>query len=124
MPTFPRMARRIRHVLLSLFLSSGIAMAADTVPLPDTISPEAKAVIAFLQSAGLKQLKGPAPDDLAGWAALHAAQETALEAPNKAVLDKLGATMTEGVIGGVPVLDIRPKGWTDDGRVIGGKRSR
>lgn len=113
-----RMAQAIRFVLLSLLLSSVIAMAADTVPLPDTISPEAKAVIEFLQSAGLKQLKGPAPDDIAGWKALHDAQEKALEAPNKAVLDQLGATVTDAVIGGVPVLDIRPKGWTDDGRVI------
>lgn len=113
-----RMAQAIRFVLLSLLLSSVIAMAADTVPLPDTISPKAKAVIEFLQSAGLKQLKGPAPDDIAGWKALHDAQEKALEAPNKAVLDQLGATVTDAVIGGVPVLDIRPKGWTDDGRVI------
>lgn len=113
-----RMAQAIRFVLLSLLLSSVTAMAADTVPLPDTISPEAKAVIEFLQSAGLKQLKGPAPDDIAGWKALHDAQEKALEAPNKAVLDQLGATVTDAVIGGVPVLDIRPKGWTDDGRVI------
>ena len=113
-----RMARRIRTVLLSVVMSSGAAMAADTVPLPGTISPEAKAVIEFLQSAGLKHLKGPATDDLAGWTALHAAQEKALEAPNKAVLDQLGATVTDAVIGGVPVLDIRPKGWADDGRVI------
>lgn len=113
-----RMAQAIRFVLLSLLLSSVTAMAADTVPLPDTISPKAKAVIEFLQSAGLKQLKGPAPDDIAGWKALHDAQEKALEAPNKAVLDQLGATVTDAVIGGVPVLDIRPKGWTDDGRVI------
>jgi acetyl esterase/lipase len=113
-----RMAQAIRFVLLSLLLSSVTAMAADTVPLPATISPEAKAVIEFLQSAGLKQLKGPAPDDIAGWKALHDAQEKALEAPNKAVLDQLGATVTDAVIGGVPVLDIRPKGWTDDGRVI------
>ena len=39
------MARRIRTVLLSVVMSSGAAMAADTVPLPGTISPEAKAVI-------------------------------------------------------------------------------
>jgi monoterpene epsilon-lactone hydrolase len=113
-----RMAQAIRFVLLSLLLSSVTAMAADTVPLPATISPEAKSVIEFLQSAGLKQLKGPAPDDIAGWKALHDAQEKALEAPNKAVLNQLGATVTDAVIGGVPVLDIRPKGWTDDGRVI------
>ena len=118
MPTFARMTRRIRNVLLSLLLCSSAVMAADMLPLPDTISPEAKAVIEFLQSAGLKQLKGPAPDDLAGWKALHDAQEKALEAPNKTVLEQLGATVTEAAIGGVPVLDIRPKGWVDDGRVI------
>lgn len=118
MPTIARMTRRIRHVMISLLLFAGAAMAADTLPLPDTISPEAKAVIEFLQSAGLKQLKGPAPDDLAGWKELHDAQENALEAPNKAVLDQIGATVIESMIGGVPVLDIRPKGWTDNGRVI------
>ena len=117
MPTFARM-HRIRNVLLLLLLSSGAAMAADSLPLPNTISPQAKAVIEFLQSAGLKQLKGPAPDDIAGWKALHDAQETALESPNKAVLDQLGASVSDAVIGGVPVLDIRPKGWTDDGRII------
>lgn len=93
-------------------------MAAETLPLPDTISPQAKAVIDFLQSAGLKQLKAPAPDDLAGWKALHAAQEKALEEPNRLVLDQLGSTITEDAIGGVPVLDIRPRAWTDNGKVI------
>lgn len=113
-----RMTRSIPTVLLSVLMSAGAAMAAETVPLPDTISPQAKAVIEFLQSAGLKQLKGPAPDDLAGWKALHDAQEKALEGPNKAVLEQFGATVTDAVIGGVPVIDIRPKGWTDDGRLI------
>lgn len=94
-------------------------MADSTIiPLPSTISPEAKAVIEFLQQAGLKQLKAPAPDDLAGWKSLHDAQEKALEEPNRAVLAQTGATVTEDRFGGIPVLDIRPRGWTDDGRVI------
>lgn len=113
------MPRRVRTIpiLLSLLLA-GPAMAADTVLLPTTISPEAKAVVEFLQSAGLKQLKAPAPDDVAGWKALHAEQEKALEEPNRQVLDKLGATVTADTIAKVPVLDIRPKGWRDDGRLI------
>lgn len=115
----PLIARTISTVsLLSCLCHAGLAMAADTVPLPDTISPQAKAVVEFLQSAGLKQLKAPAPDDVAGWKALHDAQERALEEPNRVVLDRLGATITEDTIGGVPVLDIRPRGWTDDGKVI------
>ncbi len=118
MPNSARMTRRICHVLLSIIVSSGVAMAADTLPLPDTISPQAKTVIEFLQSSGLKQLNGPAPDDRAGWKTLHDAQEKALEGPNKAVLDQLGATLRGGIIDSVPVLDIRPKGWADDGRLI------
>lgn len=118
MTIIARTARAVSLILLSLLLSSGAAMAADTVPLPSTISPQAKAVIEFLESAGLKQLEGPAPDDLAGWKALHDAQEKALEEPNRLVLDHLGATLKDDTIGGVPVLDIRPRGWSDNGRVI------
>ena len=115
----PLIARTISTVsLLSCLVIAGPAMAADTVPLPATISPRAKAVIEFLQSAGLKTLAAPAPDDLAGWKTLHDAQDKALEEPNRQVLEQLGATVTEDSIGGVPVLDIRPKGWRDDGRVI------
>lgn len=112
-------ARTISTVsLLSCLLTAGSTMAADSVPLPGTISAQAKAVIEFLQSAGLKQLVAPSPDDPAAWKALHDAQEKALEEPNRQVLAQLGASVTEDSIGGVPVLDIRPKGWSDDGRII------
>lgn len=89
-----------------------------TVPLPDTISPQAKALIEFLKGAGLKLLKAPAPNDLAGWQVLHDSQERALEEPNRVVLEQTGGTVTAGEIGGVPILDVRPKGWTDDARVV------
>lgn len=118
MPIIARTSRTVRHALFSLLVMAGAAMAADTVPLPDTISPQARAVIEFLESAGLKQLKAPPPDDLAGWKTLHDAQEKALEEPNRVVLDQLGATLKDDTIAGIPVLDIRPKGWSDDGRVI------
>lgn len=112
---------RFAFSLLSLAAVSQGSLAAGTaapVPLPDTISPEARAVIEFLRSAGLKQLKAPAPDDLAAWKSLHEAQEKALEEPNRVVLEQTGATVTPDTVGGVPVLEITPKGWTDDGRAI------
>ncbi len=113
-----RLHRFTALLLLALVAAPAQSVANPPVPLPGTISPQAKAVIEFLEGTGFKDIKGPAPDDLAGWKALHDAQETALEAPNKAVLDQLGASVTSGVIGGVPVLDIRPKGWRDDGRLV------
>ncbi|WP_421694980.1 alpha/beta hydrolase [Aestuariivirga sp.] len=107
--------------LLSFAAFTGGGLAAEStapVPLPGTISPEARAVIEFLSNAGLKQLIGPAPTDLAGWKALHAAQEKALEEPNRIVLEQTGATLADDVIGGVPVLDVRPEGWTENGRAL------
>lgn len=119
MTIFTTAGRTVRHALISLVLTAGAAMAADPVPLPDTISPQARAVIEFLESAGLKQLKAPDPADLSGWKALHEAQEKLLEEPNRQVLGQLGASITEWRVNDViPVLDIRPKGWRDDGRVI------
>jgi len=118
MPIFARTRKAVRHVLFSLLTTTGAAMASDAIPFPTTISPEAKAVVEFLESAGLKQIMAPAPGDIAGWKALHAAQEKALEVPNRVVLAKTGGTVGNDTIGGVPVLDIRPDGWTDDGRVI------
>lgn len=109
-------ARTSTAVLLCL--TPGAAMAGDAVPFPSTISPEARAVVEFLEKAGLKQIVAPAPGDVAGWKALHDAQEKALEEPNRVVLAQTGGSVTEDTIGGVPVLDIRPRGWTDDGRVV------
>lgn len=118
MPLLTRTTRRLFSAAVAMLLAVRTAMATDSVPLPATISPEAKAVIELLQAAGLKQLTAPAPDDLAAWKRLHEAQEKALEQPNRQVLDHLGASVVPDTIGGVPVLDIRPQGWRDDGRVI------
>jgi epsilon-lactone hydrolase len=118
MSTFAGMTRVIHLCLVSFLFTSGAAMAADTVPLSGTISPQARGVIEFLQTLGFKQIKAPAAEDLAGWKALHDANEKALEEPNRMVLGQLGATLKDDTINGVRVLDIRPKGWRDDGRVI------
>lgn len=110
--------RATRAALFTVLISAGAAMASDMVPLPSTISPAARDVITFLESTGLKQLKAPAPGDLASWKALHDEQERALAEPNRLVLEETGVTVSDATIGGVPVLAITPKGWTDDGRVV------
>ena len=72
-------------------------MAGDeAVPLPATISPEAKAVIRIPRKHRLQAAEGPgALMTSHGWKALHDAQEKALEEPNRAVLSQTGATVTE-----------------------------
>lgn len=86
--------------------------------VPTTLSSEAQAI---LRSAGQSQvwkLRVPAPTDLDGWRALRAKQEAAAEPGVQKAIERNKVTVTATTLGGVPVLDIRPAGWQDDGKVI------
>jgi len=59
----------------------------------------------------------PAPDDIDGWKQAYEAQERgALEKGVDKAVERLLVTVTEKTIGGVPVLEITPKGWVEDGK--------
>jgi monoterpene epsilon-lactone hydrolase len=60
----------------------------------------------------------PAVDDLDAWKALQALIEAAFRPLNQQVVEKLEPELREDSISGIPVLDIRPKGWNDDGRLL------
>lgn len=86
-------------------------------PVPDTISPEARALLAGL--ADPATYPGfPDARDLEGWRAVRANEATRTEPKVEAVLKQYEPSVTARDFGGVPVLDIKPKGWSDDPRVI------
>ncbi len=59
----------------------------------------------------------PAPDDIDGWKQAYEAQERgALEKGVDKAVERLLVTVTEKTLGGVPVLEITPKGWVEDGK--------
>jgi len=59
-----------------------------------------------------------APDDLTGWAREQAKTEKSLAGVSKVVPKMLGVSVTERKIAGVPVLEVTPAGWRDDGRLL------
>jgi len=86
------------------------------VNVPETVSKEAQEFLRTLRDPALMPAF-PDAGDLAGWKKVQAFAEagTATSAPR---LKRYEHTVGETSLGGVPVLDVRPKNWTDNGKVL------
>ena len=90
---------------------------AQDFSIPKTISPEAQTALAgFSRAAATVPL--PAADDLDGWKAVQQKIEQKRAAANAEVVKKYQPEITPRKLGGVPVLDIKPKGWQESGEVL------
>jgi epsilon-lactone hydrolase len=87
------------------------------VSVPDTVSPEWQARFRNLSDPSC-QPAWPAPDDLDGWRVLQQAREAARMPAADAAVARFQPTVEATQIGGVSVLDIKPRDWHDDGNVL------
>ncbi|MBI1325787.1 alpha/beta hydrolase fold domain-containing protein [bacterium] len=83
----------------------------------DTVSPEWREYFAALADPEAEPAR-PAPADHAGWAALHADFGNQRKEMCDRAVERTGVKLTPMKLGGVPVLEIVPKDWTDDGKVL------
>jgi monoterpene epsilon-lactone hydrolase len=85
--------------------------------IPETVSDEAKRL---LQLFGDPASRDPFPphDDQRGWDDKYAEIEKEHEAVNQAAEQQYRPTVEPRHLGDVPVLDIQPKGWRDDGKIL------
>jgi monoterpene epsilon-lactone hydrolase len=104
-----------RSVVGALLATGSVVAAAQASPppLPNTMSPEATRGLQALIAADLKSTKVPDPTDLAAWRRLqdHLAANNPRAEAAQAVLPKLGVSLIDAKLGGVPVIDVRPLGW-------------
>jgi acetyl esterase/lipase len=91
--------------------------ARPFVSIPDTVSDEAKAYLAALPGPDARPA-APAPGDRPAWTKAWQDREAERLPLAEAALRRYGPTVTERTLGGVPVLDIKPKGWRDSGQVL------
>jgi monoterpene epsilon-lactone hydrolase len=85
---------------------------------PPTVSPEAQQV---LKNWSFEVKDGPAlpdPGDLDAWKRIWEENEAANKKENEAIVAKFGATVERLTLGGVPVLDVKPRGWTKTKSVL------
>lgn len=87
------------------------------VHVPDTVSPQAQAFLRTLPDPALKP-QFPEGHDIAGWTKLQAWAEADGRARSEALLKRFEYTVQPSQLGGVPVLDVRPKGWRDNGELL------
>jgi acetyl esterase/lipase len=110
--------------IIALFVSgcqtlSDQQIADRDIHVPSTISPEAQQVLKVLNEKKPYARTFPNADaDLEVWRkAQDAIEEGFVEASEKAIADNK-VTVTEAKLGEVPVLDIRPENWTDNGKLL------
>jgi acetyl esterase/lipase len=60
----------------------------------------------------------PARDDRAGWDSMFAEFEQLYRAQSDEIEEKYQPRIVRATLGAVPVLDIKPKGWRDNGKVL------
>lgn len=118
----------------SLLLVGSVLLASLTIPVvsqekkrsekaksfvyvPDTVSPAFQELLRNLPDPALRP-NFPAPDDQEGWKRFHQMREKDLEPKVQRALKEHEATVSQRKLGGVPVLDIKPKGWTETRKVL------
>jgi epsilon-lactone hydrolase len=85
--------------------------------VPDTISPEFREHLSKLPDPALRT-PFPAADDIEGWKRVHKQREVDLEPKVQEILKRYEPTIEERNLGGVPVLDCKPKGWKEGKKLI------
>ena len=87
------------------------------LPIPTTISNEAQEELrntVFDPS----MLKAPDPVDLNGWKRQYHDFESMLMALSQPIIDLYQPDISEIMLDGIQILDIKPKNWTDNGKVL------
>lgn len=94
--------------------------------IPETVSEEAQDFLRTLTDPAHSP-PFPEPGDIAGWKKVQSFVESGAKAQSDGIAERYAPTVTESVLGGVPILDVRPKGWKENSKlavyVHGGART-
>lgn len=93
------------------------ALQAQDYYVPGSVSEAAQKALREMKKHG-KMPPFPAPGDLEGWKAAWEKREDSAKAENEAIVKTFEPVITAARLGGIAVLDIRPKGWVDNHRVL------
>ena len=106
-------------IIMVWFLMAGNAaptLASDFY-VPTTISQKGQAALRkFSQAARDAAL--PEPNNLRGWKKVWSGNENYFKTVSKSVAKQYQPSIEERQLGGVHVLDIKPKGWQNNGKVL------
>ncbi len=93
------------------------ARARQRFYVPDTISVPARRILHEFDGVRFGD-DFPASQSLSAWKRVQALYARPAAIRIRQAIAEYGVTVTRRVLGGVPVLDVRPRGWVRDRRVI------
>lgn len=113
-------ARLIPISTVLVLVVSNVAWAQDRdIHVPSTVSPQAQAVLNILaENKGYLRPVPAADAEKELWVEVQDATEQATKAGADKAIEDNEVTATEKTLGGVPVLEIIPKNWKDDGKIL------
>src|SRR5258708_39324821 len=95
------------------------SMGRKTFSLPTTISQEAQEYFTSEFSPEIRDGHTyPEANDAAGWREYNKTELVKRAPFNQALRRRYEPTLIESTMGGVPVLDVRPRGWSENGKVV------
>ena len=111
---------RLKLALLITLASAGFAAAEPTLrfQVPATVSPEAAKALSTIYAASSARPPPSKPTSLQDWDRQRDALNTRMLAASKVLADKLGASIRDDQIGGVPVVEVLPAGYKSNGRTL------
>ena len=93
-------------------------VAGRDIFVPSTVSVQGQALLKVLKEKKAYDRKVPSPENTAAWVALQEATEQATKLGAEKAIEVNEVIVTEKNLRGVPVLEIIPKDWKDDGKVL------
>lgn len=87
------------------------------VHIPETVSKEAQEFMANLPDPHVKPAF-PDAADIEGWKKVQAAAEADGLQKSEPLLKRYPHTVAEATLGGIPILDIRPKDWQESKKLL------
>ena len=112
----------VTHTTFVDLSSSHFALAQNSATqnvtryIPATISKEAQEELQKI-TFDPSLMRSPDPNDLEGWKKQYDSFESINEQLSQSIVDLYQPNITNATLGGIYVLDIKPKNWNDNGKV-------
>ena len=102
----------------SVYAQEHAATEDRDIFVPSTVSVQGQALLKKLEERKGYNRKFPSVGETAAWVALQEATEQAVKEEADKAIEVNEVTVTEKILGGVPVLEVTPKNWKDNGKVL------
>jgi acetyl esterase/lipase len=89
----------------------------SAITIPTTISKEAQNALINITKQN-PEFAMPGPNDLKGWDEMNKQITEIFIAQTQSLVESFKPNITSTKLGNVPVLDIKPKNWVDNGKIL------